>query len=306
MAGGGRGLPAHRLGLRRAKGRCTSKRSIFASSNSVAIVSSPTLACSRSTSASRASAGRLFSDAPPPARNRSRQPLSSAADTPSSRETSSRSSPRSRRSTASRLRPADMRRRGSGVGPSPPAWWARSAGPTPTPTVSSILTSLQSPTCKAVSQRTVGRGTERTIRLRAIALQVQETVVQARHAAAVAGDMAALISLPAVLGNLAYRQSAAGDNVAALTSVQAVVRAYRTLESVDAEQVSIPRQSRGHYDVSRSKRLFGDADAAPASGPPEGGGHRQRFSCSSRASSFSCCLMYARIASSFRPTVDTK
>src|SRR5947209_13499897 len=54
--------------------------------------------------------------------------------------------------------------------------------------------------------------------------------------------------------------------------------------------VSIPRQSRGHYDVSRSKRLFGDADAVPASGPPEGGGHRQRFSCSSRASSFSCRL----------------
>src|SRR5437764_8571705 len=70
--------------------------------------------------------------------------------------------------------------------------------------------------------------------------------------------------------------------------------------------VSIPRQSRGHYGVSRSKRLFGDADAAPASGPPEGGGHRQRFSCSSRASSFSCCLMYSRIVSSSRPTVDTK
>src|SRR4051795_12829200 len=70
--------------------------------------------------------------------------------------------------------------------------------------------------------------------------------------------------------------------------------------------VSIPRQSRGHYGVSRSKRLFGDADAAPASGPPEGGGHRQRFSCSSRASSFSCRLMYSRIVSSSRPTVDTK
>src|SRR5947209_14660645 len=70
--------------------------------------------------------------------------------------------------------------------------------------------------------------------------------------------------------------------------------------------VSIPRQSRGHYDVSRSKRLFGDADAAPSLGPPEGGGHRQRFSCSSRASSFSRCLMYSRIAPSFRPTVDTR
>src|SRR3954452_2314979 len=137
--GGGRDLPAHRLGLRRAKGRCVSKRSIFASRSSAAIVSSPTLACSRPISASRASAGRLFSEASPPARNWSRQPLSSAAVTPSSRETSSRSSPRSRRSTASCLRRADIRRRGSGVGPSPPAWRARSAGPTLTPTFSSIL-----------------------------------------------------------------------------------------------------------------------------------------------------------------------
>src|SRR3954447_14890377 len=153
-----RDLPAHRLGLRRAKGRAVSKRSIAASRSSVVIVSSPTLACSRPIAASRASAGRVFSDAPPPARNRSRQPLSSAAGAPRPRETSSRSSPRSRRSTASCLRQADMRRRGSGAGPSPPAWRARSAGPTPTPTVSSISTSLQSPTCKAVSQRTVGRG----------------------------------------------------------------------------------------------------------------------------------------------------
>src|SRR4051795_10686515 len=157
--GGGRDLPAHRLGLRRAKGRCVSKRSIFASRSSAAIVSSPTLACSRPISASRASAGRLFSDASPPARNWSRQPLSSAAVTASSRETSCRSSPRRSRSNVSCLRRADIRRRGSGVGPSPPAWWARSAGPTPTPTFSSILTSLQLPTCKAVSQRTVGRGT---------------------------------------------------------------------------------------------------------------------------------------------------
>src|SRR3954453_21613106 len=156
---GGRDLPAHDLGLRRAKGRRTSRRSIFASRNSAVIVSSPTLACSRSISASRASAGRLFSDASPPARNWSRQPLSSAAVTPSSRETSSRSSPRRSRSTVSCLRRADIRRRGSGVGPSAPAWWARSAGPTPTPIVLSILTSLQLPTCKAVSQRTVGRGT---------------------------------------------------------------------------------------------------------------------------------------------------
>src|SRR4051794_14310567 len=36
-------------------------------------------------------------------------------------------------------------------------------------------------------------------------------------------------------------------------------------------RVSIPRQSRGHYEVSRSKRLFGDAGAAPTSEPPDGG-----------------------------------
>src|SRR3954453_3345181 len=52
-----------------AKGRSTSRRSIFAFRSSAVIVSSPTLACSRSISASRASAGRLFSDASPPARN---------------------------------------------------------------------------------------------------------------------------------------------------------------------------------------------------------------------------------------------
>src|SRR5215218_10359687 len=158
LGGGGRDLPAHRLDLLRPKGRCVSKRSIFASSSSAVIVSSPTLACSRPISASRASAGRLFSNASPAARNWSRQPLSSAAVTPSSRETSSRSSPRRRRSTASCLRRADIRRRGSGVGPSPPASWARSAGPTPTPAASSILHLLAAPYCKAVSQRTVGRG----------------------------------------------------------------------------------------------------------------------------------------------------
>src|SRR5579884_2494563 len=35
--------------------------------------------------------------------------------------------------------------------------------------------------------------------------------------------------------------------------------------------VNIPRQSRGLYDVSRSKRLFGVANAAPCCGPPCGG-----------------------------------
>src|SRR4051812_36291802 len=138
LGGGGRNLPAHRLDLRRPKGRCVSRRSIFASKSSAVIVSSPTLACSRSIAASRASAGRLFSDASPAARNWLRQPLSSAAVTPSAREISSRSSPRNRRSTASCLRRADIRRRGSGVGPAPPAWGARPPRPTPAPTPSSL------------------------------------------------------------------------------------------------------------------------------------------------------------------------
>jgi hypothetical protein len=106
----------------------------------------------------------------------------------------------------------------------------------------------------------------------------------------------------------AYTYNKRINKIAAVQEHRMIVRAVDrgVPEERIAEAVSIPRQSRGHYDVSRSKRLFGDADAAPASGPPRGGGHRQRFSCSSRASSFSCCLMYARIASSFRPTVDTK
>src|SRR4051794_35316619 len=65
LSRGGRDSAAHRLDLRRAKGRSTSRRSVFASRSSAVIVSSPTLACSRSISASRASAGRLFSDASP-------------------------------------------------------------------------------------------------------------------------------------------------------------------------------------------------------------------------------------------------
>src|SRR3954453_10302997 len=155
---GGRDPAAHRLDLRRAKGRAVSSRPILASRSSVVMVRSPTFSLRRPISASRASAGRLLREASPAVRNCSRQPLSSAAVTPSSRETSSRSSPRSNLSTASRLRPADIRRRGSGVGPSPPAWRARSAGPTPTPAASSILHLLAAAYCKAVSQRTVGRG----------------------------------------------------------------------------------------------------------------------------------------------------
>src|SRR3954454_24624520 len=142
LARGGRDLAAHRLDPRRAKGRAVSSRSILASSSSVVMVRSPTFALRRPISASRASAGRLLSDTSPAARKASRQPLSSAAVTPSSRETSSRSSPRSSpaeptagppprrtRSPPPLLGPADMRRRGGGAAPPPPACGARSAGP---------------------------------------------------------------------------------------------------------------------------------------------------------------------------------
>ena len=70
-----------------------SRRSILASSSSVVMVRSPTLALRRPISRSRPSAGRAFSAASPAARKASRQALSSAAVTPSSRDTSSRSSP---------------------------------------------------------------------------------------------------------------------------------------------------------------------------------------------------------------------
>src|SRR4051812_36768044 len=142
---GGRDPPAHRLDLLRAKGRAVSSRPILASRSSAVMVSSPTFSFRRPISLSRASAGRLLSDTSPAARKASRQPLSSAAVTPSPRETSSRSSPRSSRSTASRLRPADMRRRGVGAGPPPPARGARSARPAPTPTSSSLSPLLPVP-----------------------------------------------------------------------------------------------------------------------------------------------------------------
>src|SRR4051812_10971568 len=142
---GGRDLPAHRLDLLGAKGRAVSSRPILAPRSSVAIVSSPTFSFRRPISSSRASAGRLLSDASPAARNASRQPLSSAAVTPRPRDTSSRPPPRSRRPPAPRSRPADIRRRSVGAGPSPPACGARSAGPTPTPSFSSILHLLAVP-----------------------------------------------------------------------------------------------------------------------------------------------------------------
>src|SRR3954453_22702035 len=135
----GRDPPAHRLDLLGTKGRLDPSCSILASSNSLAIVRSPTFSLRRPISASRALVGRVFNDASPAARKAPRQLLRSAAVPPSWRDSSSRSSPRSSLSTASCLRRADIRPRRSGVDPPPPAWWARSDGPTPAPTSSSIL-----------------------------------------------------------------------------------------------------------------------------------------------------------------------
>src|SRR4051812_38315936 len=183
---GGRDPPAHRLDLLRAKGRAVSSRPILASRSSAVMVSSPTFAFRRPISASRASAGRLLSEASPPARNASRQPLSSAAVTPSPRETSSRSSPRSSLSTASCLRRADIRRRGAG--PSPPAWVARSDGPAPIPSPSCILHLLAVPylqvgvsaNCRPGEPRSCRRRRDRTRRVR----RVRTAVAVARRPAA--------------------------------------------------------------------------------------------------------------------------
>src|SRR3954447_9493190 len=139
LADGGRDLAAHRLDLRRAKGRAVSSRSILASSSSLAIVRSPTFALRRPISSSRASVGRVFKNTSPAARKAPLQPLRSAAVTPSWRASNSRSSPRNSLSTASCLRRADIRRRRSRVDPPAPAWRARSDGPMPVPTSSSIL-----------------------------------------------------------------------------------------------------------------------------------------------------------------------
>jgi hypothetical protein len=60
-------------------------------------------------------------------------------------------------------------------------------------------------------------------------------------------------------------------------------------------------------EVSRSKRLHGVADAAPVCWSRlKAATHRHRFNCSKRVSSASCFLMYCRIRSWSRPTVDTK
>jgi hypothetical protein len=45
------------------------------------------------------------------------------------------------------------------------------------------------------------------------------------------------------------------------------LRGYRippeSVETIRPSELNIPRQSRGDYDVSRSKRLYGVANAAP-------------------------------------------
>src|SRR5919202_911685 len=116
-AAGGRGEDlAHRLGLRRAKGRPPPRAAIFCSSNSLAMVISPSLALRRSTSSSRLSRSRSFIAASAPTRARSRHSLRRAAVTLSSRATVSSGSPRSRRVTAASLRRAELRR----SGPAPP------------------------------------------------------------------------------------------------------------------------------------------------------------------------------------------
>src|SRR5689334_10148081 len=103
--------PAHGLRLLRAKGRPASSRAIFSFSRSRSISAAPSLAFSRSLSSSSPVAARVIRATSPPARNASRQPLSVAAVTPSSRETVSRSSPRNSRSTAALLRWRDIRPR---------------------------------------------------------------------------------------------------------------------------------------------------------------------------------------------------
>ena len=67
--GGDRLGATHRVDLRRAKGPPASSWSTFAYSHSVSISSSPSLACSRRGSSSRASGARLFRPACPAARN---------------------------------------------------------------------------------------------------------------------------------------------------------------------------------------------------------------------------------------------
>src|SRR6056297_3126116 len=72
-AAGDRVRPAHFFDLRRAKGRPPSSLSIFAYKSSLAMVISPTLACSRAISSSRASRSRSLSALSAPIKTLSRQ-----------------------------------------------------------------------------------------------------------------------------------------------------------------------------------------------------------------------------------------
>ena len=82
LAGAGRDGPAHRLDLRRSKGRLPSRVAIFASSSPRSSGISPSLALSRPLSSSSPSAGRVARLASPAARKASCQPVSVAAVTP--------------------------------------------------------------------------------------------------------------------------------------------------------------------------------------------------------------------------------
>ena len=112
LAAGRRELGAHPLDFLQGKpGALPSRSRAFSASNSFFIISSPTMAFSRSTSSSAGSGSRLLRLASAPARNFSRHSLNTAAVTPSSRDSASSSSPLNNRSTASFFRFAENRPR---------------------------------------------------------------------------------------------------------------------------------------------------------------------------------------------------
>src|SRR6056297_275034 len=91
---GDRMRPTHFFDLRRAKGRPPSSLSILAYNNSLSMVISPTLACSRAISSSRASRSRSLSALSALIRTLSRHSVRRCTGTFKSRETASRLSPR--------------------------------------------------------------------------------------------------------------------------------------------------------------------------------------------------------------------
>ena len=122
---------------------------------------SPTLACSRWCSSSRASGARLFSPAWPAARNWSRHCEARAAVIPNSRDTDSRSSPRSRRSTVARVRRAENRPFRSRSAAAPVALRALSAAVDSSTCflISTLL--LRELSRNQVSKKTLGRRSSR-------------------------------------------------------------------------------------------------------------------------------------------------